>query len=206
VRAGELSDVDQIAAIHMEAFAGFFLAELGRGFVTQLYRGFLQSPSGLTLVAISDGKVAGFVVGTTEPESFFRSLLRTRWFTLLSASVPALWRQPLRVAPKLWSALWYRGERPANIAGGALLSSVGVSPREANQGTGSILVNAFCDWAAQRNKPYVYLTTDRDGNEASNRFYLRLGFQVDGTFQKEKGRWMNRYVRTLQPQEDLGQP
>jgi hypothetical protein len=45
-----------------------------------------------------------------------------------------------------------------------------------------------------RQKRYVNLTTDKDGNCAVNAFYTHLGFQLARAFVTREGRWMNEYL------------
>jgi GNAT superfamily N-acetyltransferase len=64
------------------------------------------------------------------------------------------------------------------------------------------LLEAFCRRAADHGSQCVYLTTDRDANDAANRFYLKHGFFCDGQVQRRDGRVMNRYLRVLAPPAD----
>ena len=76
--------------------------------------------------------------------------------------------------------------------------SIAVSPEFQGRGIGKQLVEAFCQELAARGEPAVCLTTDRDDNEAVNRFYQRLNFQLARSFITPEGRAMNEYVRNLQ--------
>ena len=195
IRKATLLDLPMIVDVHIEAFPGFFLTLLGSSFLGELYSGFLDEESSICLVSIDGEDIVGFVFGTVRPEQFFGSRLRKRWYTFTRHAFGALVRRPFLVSRRLWSALWYRGEAPGAPYQGALLSSVGVSPKCARQGTGSLLVEKFCEVAASKGSRYVYLTTDRDNNEAVNRFYLRCGFLLKSSFLKYGTRHMNRYIR-----------
>ena len=76
--------------------------------------------------------------------------------------------------------------------------SIAVSPEFQGRGIGKQLVEAFCQELASRGEPAVCLTTDRDHNEAVNRFYQRLNFKLVRSFITPEGRAMNEYVRNLQ--------
>jgi ribosomal protein S18 acetylase RimI-like enzyme len=192
------ADVEELVRLHMEAFQGFFLALLGQRFVAEVYRGFLGEPDAIFLKVKDGPRLAGFVVGTTMPDAFFRKLLVRRWLSFVRTALNALWRRPWLVSRKLFSALSYRGERPPGMPGrSALLSSVAVHPQFCGKGIGSILVEAFCDRAARAGSQSVYLTTDRDDNEAVNRFYLHANFVLESDFRRTGNRWMNRYIRIL---------
>lgn len=197
VRAVGAGDVDALAKAHVQAFEGFFLTSLGEPFLRALYRGFSHDPTSICLQATEGAELGGFVVGTIEPRRFFRRLLVRRWFVFCVLGIPGLLRHPVKVARKFLGALRYRGDEPEHLPGGALLSSLAVLPRCAGRGVGSALVNVFCDEAARRGSKLVYLTTDRDGNDRVNQFYVRAGFRLDSQFQNH-GRWMNRYVKLCQ--------
>ncbi len=197
VVSADPSHLDSIIQIHLAAFEGFFLQSMGKRFLKELYRGFLTEPSGLCMVAIDGNAVLGFVVGTTEPERFFRKLLRNRWHAFVLAGVPSLALHPLSAGKKLLSALCYRGERPPELPNATLLSSIGVVSTRRGAGIGKILISAFCEEATASGALSVFLTTDRDKNDAVNHFYLANGFSLHSSFLKERNRRMNLYTRAI---------
>jgi GNAT superfamily N-acetyltransferase len=181
--------------IHLRAFPGFFLTLLGRRFLRRLYGGFVSSQDARAIVAEVDARVVGFAVGTCSPEQHFRARLHSEglWFAL--AAVPALFRAPVRVSRKLWSALRYRGERPIGLAESWLLSSIGIDPDARSAGAGATLVNAFCSRARDSGARHVYLLTDEEGNAGVHRFYERTGFHVHSSLTRGDGRIMRLYVQ-----------
>jgi len=202
VRRARTADLPQIVAIHEAAFSGFFLTLLGAPFLRELYRAFMVEATAICLVGEVERpsgvpELAGFVVGTVTPESFFRKLLLKRGARFALAAVPALLRHPRRVFPRLLGAVRYRGERPIDVPDAALLSSIGVHPQAARRGLGRALVEQFCEQAARLGAQRVYLTTDHEGNEAVNSLYRRAGFDLAGTLVRPDGRIMNTYVRVL---------
>ena len=152
----------------------------------------------ICLVAIEHERVLGFVAGTTQPEGFFRRLLLNRWPAFLLTGATGLAMHPIRVGKKFYSALRYRGEGPADVPNATLLSSIGVAPSKAGLGIGNTLLNAFCKRAQTAGSSTVFLTTDRELNQAVNGFYLSNGFRLHSSFQKEPGRCMNLYTRVLE--------
>jgi ribosomal protein S18 acetylase RimI-like enzyme len=197
LRPARESDLSAVVDIHVRAFPGFFLTSLGRHFLLELYRGFLTRESGRLLVSEVQGRVAGFTAGTLSPEQFFRQLLLARWFAFAAAAMGATLLRPRVVVPRLLSALRYRGERPPMLTDAALLSAIAVDPHRGGTGIGTILVDGFCREAAQSGLRFIYLTTDRDDNEATRRFYARQGFHADSEIRRRDGRVMVRYVREL---------
>jgi ribosomal protein S18 acetylase RimI-like enzyme len=197
VVCAQLAHLDSIVTIHMKAFRGFFLESLGERFLKELYLGFLLERSEICLVAIDCRRVVGFVAGTSEPDQFFLRLLRSRWPAFLFAGLVALLLRPLRVGSKFLYVLRYRGERAVDVPHAALLSSIGVARGETGKGIGGMLLSSFCDEVRVRGVPVVFLTADRDRNDAVNRLYRSNGFTWHSSFLKKPCRWMNLYTRSL---------
>lgn len=190
------ADVHPLARLHREAFPGFFLSTLGERFLVQFYRGFLSDGTAVSVVARSEnGSVLGAAVGTTQPADFFRRLLRRRWLGFAAASARAVLRNP-RTVPRLMRAVRYRGGAEASTDG-ALLSSICVDPSQRRTGVGQALMAAWAREVAARGARTAFLTTDAQGNDTVNRFYLALGWTLTESFRTREGRLMNRYTMTL---------
>jgi ribosomal protein S18 acetylase RimI-like enzyme len=182
--------------VHIQSFPGFFLTSLGPRFLRLMYSEILRS-SGREAFVVEDGAgvVRGFVVGVAEQVGLYTRLARQCWAAFALASLGAAIRRPI-VVPRLVRAF----ARPASIragGAGALLLSIGVAPEAAGQGLGRELVSRFLSSMKDRGVSAVSLTTDRDDNDRTNRFYLSLGFRVARTYVTYEGRWMNEYVKDL---------
>ncbi|PZO22349.1 GNAT family N-acetyltransferase [Limnobacter sp.] len=200
IRPAQTSDIAQVVQVHIQAFPGFFLTLMGTRFLRLLYSGFLNHPTGISLVACPQAKpseVIGFVVGTTQPQGFFSQLLRQHWLAFAMASLWPLLKKPGLVFVKLWSALFYRGESLPDQPNAALLSSLGVKPTAQGQQIGQQLVSAFLAHAQTAGATAVYLTTDQSDNTKANHFYTKLGFKLAGTCKRPHGRILNRYLIKL---------
>ncbi len=190
-------EVEAMVGLHRDAFPGFFLTSLGPRFLWLLYRGFVDSDSGICIIAADKGDLVGFAVGTTEPGSFFKRLLKKRGLAFALAAVPGLLHRPVFAARKCFGALFYRGEEPTAFPNAGLLSSLAVSPQAAGNGVGQQLVLAFCDELIERGVDAVYLTTDTSGNDPVNRFYEKCGFRLIDSFERPGNRKMNRWAKIL---------
>lgn len=187
-------DAPQVAALHRQAFPGFFLSSLGTRFLTEFYRGFVDEPTAVTVVARSaDGGVLAAAVGTTDPPGFFTRLLRRRFLHFFIAAVLAILRAP-HSAPRLLRAVRYRGGPGGSSAGRALLSSIWVTPTEQRTGLGRLVLTAWLEGAARAGAVSAFLTTDADGNEAANAFYASNGWRLDSSYTTPEGRRMNVYT------------
>jgi ribosomal protein S18 acetylase RimI-like enzyme len=96
VRPMTQRDLGDVIAIHRAAFPNFFLSFLGPRFLRVFY-GFIAS-EGIAIVALADGKLAGFVVGVLEPRQFYRRLMKRRFAQLALAITPIVLRHPSTLA------------------------------------------------------------------------------------------------------------
>jgi ribosomal protein S18 acetylase RimI-like enzyme len=182
--------------VHLTSFQGFFLTFLGPAFLRQLYVAIQADPSGIGFVAEDEKGVCGFVVGTAQPSGFYRRLLRRRWWYFALAAILPAFKRP-SIIPRLFRA-FSMPDQVASQKGRGTLMSIAVSPEVQGKGIGHSLVRAFLDEAACRGLQQVDLTTDRDNNDTTNRFYRNLGFVCERTFITPEGRTMNEYVISLQ--------
>ena len=196
VRRAHSGDIDPVVAIHVRSFRGFFLTFLGPSFLKLFYSEVFASAEGILLVAESDSRVVGFVAGVTQQSGFYRRLLKRRKWTFARASLGALLKKP-SIAGRLFRALRKHNETTESPAA-ACLMSIAVTPGTEGRGLGATLVRAFCDDLRERSVSDVCLTTDRDGNDAVNAFYARMGFTLVRTFTTPEGRRMNEYFMRLE--------
>jgi ribosomal protein S18 acetylase RimI-like enzyme len=195
IRPTLTADITEVVAIHEESFSGFFLTFLGRAFLCELYTATLRDPTGLSFVAVDGNRLVGFVSGTSQPDGFYRRLLRHRWWRFALASASAVLRRPA-IIPRLLRA-FNVPEQVAEKAMRATLMSIAVRPETQGRGIGEALVKTFLSEAKARGATTVDLTTDRCDNEAVNRFYRKLGFTCERAYVTPEGRAMNEYVIDL---------
>lgn len=196
------ADAAPLARIHQAAFPNFFLSRLGQPFLVQFYLGYVTDPTAVIVISRdSAGRPKGVVVGTTDPAGFYGRLLRRRFLGFAGASILAALQHP-SAAPRLLSALAYRGGTPPGRQG-ALLSSICVDPSLSGQGIGTTLLNVWTHRARAMGADQAFLTTDAVGNDPVNTWYQREGWQLTDRFVAHGDRPMNRYefdLRTLDGQ------
>lgn len=195
VRPAMPEDVSGMVDIHLSSFSGFFLSYLGPAFLLELYEGTLQDPSGIGYVMDSERSLIGFVCGTAQPVGFYSRLLKNRWWRFALASIGPALKRPI-IVPRLFRAFAMPSRATRQEERGTLMS-IAVRPEAQGQGHGRTLVMAFLDEARRRGLRHVDLSTDRDDNEAANRFYQSLGFVCTYTYLTPEGRAMNEYVIDL---------
>jgi ribosomal protein S18 acetylase RimI-like enzyme len=196
IRQMRKDDVANVVRVHLAGFQGFFLAFLGPAFLRELYKGTVVDPSGIGFVAENEeGKVCGFVTGTSEPSGFYRRLLIKRWWRFTLASVLPVLKRP-SIIPRLLRAL-SMPEKTKKQDGRGTLMSIATLPEMKGKGLGKALVNAFIKDAACRGLKQVDLLSDSDNNDDVNAFYKGLGFKCERQFTTPEGRAMNEYVIAL---------
>jgi GNAT superfamily N-acetyltransferase len=196
IRAMHMKDVDQVVAVHLAGFPGFFLSFLGPRFLSLFYSGICSASEGIAFVYSNDnGNPVGFVAGTSNPSGFYSRLLKRKWLQFALASLGSVLKKP-SVLRRVARAVFHPSDNPVGdeVAG---LFSVGVLPELQGTGAGKALVNAFLDEARERGCTRVFLTTDREKNEPVNQFYLNLGFVVEREYTTPEGRNMNEYWITF---------
>ena len=196
IRAMDLTDLDDVVAVHFQAFPGFFLTRMGPGFLRGYYRTVLDFTGSIALVACDSdaaGTVSGFVVGFCEPHRFY-TLFSQRRRRLLPSMVMAVLRAPCLIGEILRNVRRVGNQQDQLHPGVVELSSIGVAGQ--GSGIGGQLVEAFARAAAAAGAHRIMLTTDRDDNDAVRAFYERRGFMFDG-FEDRGERALCRYHRAL---------
>ena len=196
IRDMEPSDVRGVVRVHLDSFKGFFLTFLGPGFLEVLYSFFKIDPSSIAIVAtVPDNKVIGFVVGTSEPVGFYSRAIRKRWWRFSLAALPVCLKKP-SILPRLARAL-RKPDESKELPGDCELMSIGVLPQWKGRGIGKMLEERFVEAAKKMGASVVELTTDRDGNESTNKFYLSREYMLHDSFSTPEGRKMNRYIKRV---------
>jgi ribosomal protein S18 acetylase RimI-like enzyme len=189
VRSADPGDISEIVSVHLRAFPGYSLTDMGPRFLASLYRGFAKDECGVLLVAESPQHgIIGLLAGTRAPDRFFRALLMRRGLRLAFTSIPGVMRHPIRLGERLLSAIRYRGDRPVALPGYWLLSSLAVASSGGRSGVGGALVDRFCTMAAAERSPGVYLVTDADDNHAVLQFYQKHKFTTHSRKERRDGR------------------
>lgn len=182
----------------MQSFTGFFLTFLGKGFLKQLYTGFIEHEGSGILAAINDnGEMIGFLAYSDDMSAFYKYLIKKKLIPFAWYAGCAFLRNP-KIMFRLLRAFKYSGEAKREESY-IELSSIGVKPVNEGQGVGSKLIGALKITAGNLNSgkakkyEYIKLETDAEDNEGANVFYKKNGFILDHEYATREGRRMNEY-------------
>lgn len=183
-------DAAEVAALHAEVFHGAFLTRLGPRIVEAFYAAIAGDPIGHGRVAVTDGKVVGFVAGVEAARPFYRAFYRRYLGRVLLAAARRAVGDPevrrtlsrrLRHARHLLPA-WAGRQGSAPAGGGspavARLLSIGVTPPVRGTGVAEALVDGLCDGLHERGIEVVGLSVRLDNGRAGA-FYARSGWEVE---------------------------
>jgi ribosomal protein S18 acetylase RimI-like enzyme len=178
---GNLSDV---ADVHLEAFAGYMNASIGRGYVVRFLRWFARRPGAIALAALVDGSVVGYVVGA--PIGYERSLSRDLFWTVARATAVRPWlflrsafrRRLLLRAKRLVTTTPAAQDHVPDLPEPVMsLVGIGVSAAGRGAGVGRALMQEFEDRCrVERMKAMrlsVYAT-----NQRARSLYERAGWTL----------------------------
>jgi ribosomal protein S18 acetylase RimI-like enzyme len=199
IRPASRADVAAVVRVHVAAFPGFYLSDLGPAFLRAYYRLILGHRGGCILVAEAEETVAGFVAGFRDPSAFYRGMAAAKW-RLAWPIARGLLRNPRLIVRTVHNVYRVRSaqHQPPLASGDCCeLSSLAVAPEYAKNGIGSRLVARFVAENRAAGVAKISLATDAEDNDSVNRFYQRLGFKNEGIYQAVGGRWMHEYVLWL---------
>lgn len=211
IHSASEADLSAIADIHMAAFPGHALAQLGAAGVRDYYRLLLASDVAVLLVARHRGSAVGFAAGTTQPTQLYRAFLirvvaRRPWRMLHSfARDPrrillaarrvlqrSLMRHPVRTGTSKGAG------QTARCGAVAELSSIATRESHTGRGVGSGLLSGFEERCRSTGSMAIALYTYSGPSErAVVDFYLHRGYAVVATADHGDGLGRLRLMKEL---------
>lgn len=184
--------VNEVVEIHLTTFPEFFLTFLGKGFLKQLYSGFIEHNNSNLIIAMnSENKVLGFLAYSNDLSGFYKYLIKKKIIFFAWYSMIAFFKKP-KILFRLLRAFSYskkseRNEKYVEI------SSIGVEPKNKNLGIGSVMIKKLIENVDFENFEYIKLETDAENNMIANCFYKKNGFDLFSTYETPEKRKMNEY-------------
>ncbi|WP_418554004.1 GNAT family N-acetyltransferase [Longibaculum muris] len=184
-------ELDDVVKIHMETFPGFFLTFLGKGFLRQMYKGFIAHEKSGLIVAKNEIGIVGVLAYSENLSAFYKYLIKTRLIPFAWYSLGAIIRQPSAMVRLIRAFL--KPSETKREEKYVELSSIGVSPKTKGQHIGSKMIDKLKEMFDANKFAYINLETDATNNEGVNVFYIKNGFKLERSFETPEGRKMNEY-------------
>jgi len=192
IRPMQRRDVPAVARQHHAAMGSSLWARLGLPFLEALYRALIDSPHFLAFVYEEDGRLGGFIAGSTDTARMFRETYAAHWPSLALAAGRGLARRP-GLALHLLRTGSYFDRSGEEIPGESLFCSFEPDLRgtRVSGHVNKVLFDELC----ARGHARVKITTEAD-NEGAHRQLGSWGFTIDRRF-SFYGKEMVRYVLDL---------
>lgn len=189
--------IENITKLHLEAFDGFFLSELGSEFLSTYYNSVRENDRGVLLGCFEGKKLLGFCAATTLSEGFNKYLVISNFFSFSKIGLFLLFTRPNALLRLLKN---FTKSDPSVSDNGqyAELLSIGVSPTAQGKGIGKKLLMALEEYLNEMNVPQLSLTTDFYDNEKTLNFYKGLGYEIMYDFVAYPDRRMYRLIKKIQ--------
>lgn len=195
VREASREYIDRIVGVHLSAFKGFFLTELGEKFLSLYYECVLNSEDGILLSCFDEGKLIGFCAATTRSAGYNSRLIKHNFLNFALIGAKLCITKPgaiIRLAKNLTKS----GSTEDKGDYGELLS-IGVSRDAQGKGVGKALLSQLEQSMAEVGVKRLSLTTDFDENEKTLHFYSSIGFKKLYEFVAFPQRRMYRLIKEL---------
>lgn len=191
LKTAEKEKINSIVDVHMDSFEGFFLTFLGKGFLRQLYRGFVEHKGSGLIIATKDSNIIGFLAYSNDISLFYKYLIKKHLIVFAFYAFQGFIRRP-GIFFRLVRALAYPNESKRDESY-IELSSIGVSPKYSDLGVGTQLIYRLKNIVDGKSAVYIKLETDAENNDKANSFYKKNGFQLHHIYETREKRKMNEY-------------
>ncbi len=174
-------DVRRVAFLHHQAMGKSLWAQLGQRFLREIYRGMLDTPQFLGFVYEEDGKIEGFIAGSTETSEMMKKVFLKRGHRLGLAGVMGL-RNPTVLKHLLETPFYFRNSNAPNsdsVSAESLFCSF--TPKLRGKRVSGHINKVLFDTLWYKGQRQVKITTETD-NTGANRQLQSWGFQNQGTF------------------------
>lgn len=190
-------DIDHIVDIHINAFKGFFLTSLGRGFLHFYYSAFLKSNDTVVICAEDgDGNLLGFSAATKVSKGFNSRLIKENFLSFFALSLKLIFTNPNALL-RLVKNLSKKSDEVEDKEDYAELFSIGVDSSQQGKGIGKLLLTRTEEILKSKGVKKVSLTTDYDNNDSAIGFYHSMGYAELYVFTTYPKRKMYRLIKNL---------
>lgn len=183
IRPMEARDVPRVAQLHHAAMGRSLWARLGRPFLERVYSGLVQSPHFLGFVYEEEGRVRGFIGGSTDSGKLFRQVLARQAPALVVPSLLGILRNPGLLGPVFSTPRYFLKSRVPSEADAVTAESMFCSfePDLRGRRVSGHINKVLFDELAARGHRKMKITTEAD-NEGAVRQLESWGFKRQGSF------------------------
>jgi len=176
-------DIKQITKLHKAAFKGYMNASLGNRYVREFLNWFLNYPGTITLKAVVDGKISGYVVGA--PIGYDKEMNRQLFSTALMGIVthPHILLHESFSNAAVAKLKMLLGKKPVKRivrspeGKGISLVGIAVDPSFSGKGIGKAIMKAFEEKARAMHMDYMRLSVYKD-NMLARAVYEKSGWEI----------------------------
>lgn len=185
-----------LASIHLEAFHGFFLSSLGKGFLKAYYKAALNSVKTIAVCATDEkGQILGFGTGGVQSKGYHKQLILHNLVTFMYQGVILLFKNPKALMRLAMNLDKISSDNDDGNYGE--LISIGITDTFQGLGVGRNLIKLFEDEARRRGCTRITLTADYYNNEDVVAFYMHSGYHVLYEFDTYPQRRMYKLIKNL---------
>lgn len=196
VKAIQIDSVESLTDIHLKAFKGFFLSELGQEFLFTYYNAIRENDRGILLGCFENNKLLGFCAATNISKGFNTYLVKKNLSQFIKIGLVLLFRNPIALVRLLKN--FTKSDPTIDDEGNyAELLSIGVSPTAQGKGIGKRLLSALEDQLSSKQIKQLSLTTDFYDNDKTMQFYQSMNYEIMYVFFAYPNRKMYRLIKTL---------
>ena len=201
IRAIEHRDCERVAELHAAAMGNSLWAQLGHRFLTELYRGLVDTPYFLGFVyeerdEHSERQILGFIAGSTDTDRMFKHVFQSRVALLSLTAAPKLAIRPGLILRLLQTPKYSRlsTEGVEDIPGESLFCSF--EPQLRGKRIAGHINKVLFDELLARGHTQVKISTETD-NQGANRQLRSWGFEAIHQF-RFYGKDMLTYALNLE--------
>ena len=188
-------DIPSVADLHQKGFDNFFLTSLGDNFLHKFYFSIIKSNKSIAIGAFDEnGNLVGFAVGAKTKKGFYKELMKSNFFPLLSSAAYRLFADPTKIW-RLANSFFTKESSNEDYLESSTLLSICVDPQKKGLKIGKCLLHSF-ETEAKNYSDLITLTTDALDNNYVNSFYVSNKYVISNYF-KQGNREMNLYFKKI---------
>jgi ribosomal protein S18 acetylase RimI-like enzyme len=195
-RKANPTDYKRFAFIHTQAFVGFFLTTLGKGFLATYYLSCLKHKSTIAVCAYDEeDNIIGFASGSIWSKGYNKNVILANKLAFGFAALKIVLTRPLALA-RLINNL-SKNNNKEDKGDYAELLSIAILPTYKGLGIGKQILIEFEKEAILQNSNKISLTTDFYNNEDIVKFYKKLGYDIFYDFITYPNRKMIKMIKQI---------